>query len=56
MWTKMRFIAHMYIFAKTVSNGIQFYKTTGRGRGQIMKVGKETDGGFYRKDYAKFYN
>ncbi len=39
----------MYMFAKPVSKGIQFYKTTGRGIGQILKVSKTTDGGFYQK-------
>jgi hypothetical protein len=46
----------MYMFAKPVSNGIQFYKTTGRGIGQVMKVSKGTDAGLYKKDYTLLYN
>ena len=39
----------MFMFAKPVLNGVQFYKTTGTGIGQILKVSKTTQGGFYRK-------
>lgn len=43
----------MYMFANPVANGIQFYKSTGTGVGEVLKVSKTTDEGFYRKDYAK---
>lgn len=46
----------MYMFAKPVSQDIQFYKTTGRGAGQVLKVTKTKKGGFYRKGYVKLYN
>lgn len=37
----------MFMYAKVVNNGILFYKTTGVGLGQIMKVSNTTDGGQY---------
>lgn len=46
----------MYMFAKPVTTGITFYKTTGIGIGQILKVSRDTGGVFYRKDYTKLYN
>lgn len=46
----------MYMYAKPVNRGIQFYKTTGRGLGRILKVTRTTDAGFYRKDYTRLYN
>ena len=44
----------MYMFARHVSDGIQFYKTSGRGIGQIIKVTRTTDDGYYRKTYTNF--
>ncbi len=41
----------MYKFARSVYNGIQFYKLSGTGIGQILKVSRSTDDGFYHKDY-----
>lgn len=46
----------MYMFARPAADGIQFYKSTGRGLGKIMKVKRTTDGGFYRKAYTNLYN
>lgn len=39
----------MYMFAKPSQMGIQFYKSTGRGLGQILKVSKTKNNGFYKK-------
>lgn len=41
----------MYMWARPTENGIQFYKTSGRGLGQILKVSRERDGGYYQKVY-----
>ncbi|MES2388280.1 MAG: hypothetical protein V4543_09785 [Bacteroidota bacterium] len=42
----------MYMYAKPVKNGIQFFKLSGRGIGEKLMVTKTTEGGFYRKKYV----
>lgn len=44
----------MFMFAKPVSTGIQFYASSFRRHALIKN--RSTDGGFYKKDYTKLYN
>lgn len=41
----------IYMYAKPILLGIQFYKVTASGFGQFMKVRRGTDGGLYEKHY-----
>jgi hypothetical protein len=44
----------MFMFAKSVPTGVQFYATAYKMKALIKN--RSTDGGYYKKDYPKLYN